>query len=51
MHATGVVVVRHGRSLLAVLLLLTILTLGVTQGATAEPAGEVVIAWHVTLAS
>ena len=51
MHATGVVFVRHGRSLLAVLLLTTMLTLGLAPDATAEPAGDVIIAWHATLAS
>jgi peptide/nickel transport system substrate-binding protein len=51
MRAIGVVVVRHGRSLLAVLLLTLTLALGFTPSATAEPAGDVIIAWHVTLAS
>src|SRR5712692_10326441 len=51
MHAIGVVFVRHGRSLLAVLLLTIVLTLGFARDATAEPAGDVIIAWHVTLAS
>jgi len=51
MHATGVVFVRRGRSLLAVLLLTLTLALGFAPNATAEPAGDVIIAWHVTLAS
>ena len=50
MHATAVGLVRHGRSLFAVLLLTIILVAGFSAIATAEPAGEVIIAWHITLA-
>ena len=39
MNATRVVFVRHGGASLAVLLLTTMLLLGSTQNATAEPAG------------
>jgi peptide/nickel transport system substrate-binding protein len=49
MNATGVVV-RHHRWLLAALLLTTALTVAPRGSANAEPAGEVLIAWHVTLA-
>ena len=51
LHATSVVFVGRGRSLLAVLLLTLTLAFGITGSATAEPAGDVIIAWHVTLAS
>ena len=50
MHAIGVVFVHRGRSLLVVPLLILMLVLGFTQTTTAEPAGEVLIAWHITLA-
>ena len=39
------------RSLLVVMLLTLMLALGCIQSAIAEPAGDVIIAWHVTLAS
>ena len=50
MNATGVFV-SCARSILVALLLTTVLALGLTDGARAEPSGEIIIAWHVTLAS
>ena len=49
MNAAGVV--RHTFWSLAVLSLTSVVPIGVAERASAEPAGEVVIAWHVTLAS
>ncbi|MGH7341188.1 MAG: ABC transporter substrate-binding protein, partial [Candidatus Rokuibacteriota bacterium] len=49
MNATGVAV-RSAHSSLVALLLTAVMVLGGTHGATAEPTGDVIIAWHVTLA-
>ena len=44
-------VARNARSIFVAPLLTIALVLGFAHAATAEPAGEVIIAWHVTLAS
>jgi peptide/nickel transport system substrate-binding protein len=49
MNATGVVV-RRSRWLVAALLLTTAVVCAAARDAAAEPTGEVIIAWHVTLA-